>query len=72
MRRPNLAKSKINMTTKNKRANKVPTAAKKLALNKEMLKDLTPDANSDNVRGGARRAENCTVGNTGCTGGGGE
>ena len=61
------------MTTKNKRANKVPTAAKKLALNKEMLKDLTPDANSDNVRGGVPRPTKCTNADTGCTfPGGGE
>ena len=57
-------------TRKKKRESKGPSKTEKLALNKETLKDLTPDAKANNVRGGRRPPPEdgkCTWQNTGCT-----
>ena len=56
------------MTTRKKKTErKGPAKAKKLALNKETLKDLTANKTANNVRGGARGGPvKCTYNNTGC------
>ena len=60
----------LPMTTRRKTATKqVAAKAKKLALNKETLKDLTANEKANGARGGARVPQNCTYAYSGCDGG---